>query len=99
MFRKRHLPIDQQVVREKIQPPRRRYRRVQHAHRPRRRASRIHENLSAQSFLLLVQHFKRLSGHHHFAPHFQVRRQLHLLHPPPPPPPRHHSTLLTTPPT
>src|SRR6266566_3725933 len=67
MLRERYFSIHEQVVREKVQPPRRRNCRIEHAHCPRRRASRIHEDLSARLFLLLVQHFKRFSGHHQFA--------------------------------
>src|SRR5258708_7832455 len=47
MLRKWYFPIHEQVVREKVQPPRRRNRRIEHAHPPRPCASRLYETLSA----------------------------------------------------
>src|SRR5947207_3220096 len=78
MFRKRHFSIHQQVVRKKIQPPRRRNRRIEHAHGSRRRVTRIHKNLAANPLLLPVQSIERHLRHHHFATHFEIRRELHL---------------------
>src|SRR6266702_1010391 len=78
MLTERHFSILQQVVRKEIQPPRRRNRWIQYAHSPRRRVPRIHKDLPANSFLLSVQRFERLLRHHHFAAHFEIRRQLHL---------------------
>src|SRR5260370_7638938 len=76
MFGERHFSIHQQVIREEVQSPRRGNRRIEHAHRPCRRVSRVHENLPANPLLLSIQRFECFLCHHHFAAHLEIRTQL-----------------------
>ncbi len=75
MLRKRHFAIDEKVVREKIQPPRRSDRGIENAHGSGRGIARVHKNLSACQLLLPVQRLKRLARHQHFAAHLEIGGQ------------------------
>ncbi len=79
MFRERHFSIDEQVVRKKIQPPRRGDRRIEHAHGARGRISRVHKDFAANPLLLPVQRFERFLRHHDFAADFELRPQFIFL--------------------
>src|SRR2546430_17175108 len=79
MFRKWHFSVHEQVVRKKIESPRRCGRRIQYAHCPSRGIPRIYKDLAANLLLLSVQRFERLPRHHDFAAYFEVQGQFYFL--------------------
>src|SRR5260370_7432054 len=82
----RYTDIGEKIVRKKVQLAARCDRRIQHAHRSRRRVAWIDEDFPARLLLLTVHRLKGLSRHQDFASHLERGPEFRLLHPPSSPP-------------